>query len=131
MPWRKQFKSNEEYNAWYREYREFNRDKMRDYNRKYNQKWRKENGYHNEIASTLKYPEKVKARRLLGYAIKKCKVLKAPCLKCGREDSQAHHIDYNLPYEVIWLCPPCHTKEHKKDIHRFSCSILKNIVYWK
>src|SRR3990167_6013912 len=114
MPSRNQYKTNEEYNEYFRIYRELNQDKMNAYNREYNRKWRKENGYHNEINSKLRYPEKEKARRILQVAVRAGKILKSPCL-CGNPKSQAHHGDYSLPLEVVWLCPRCHSKEHKKE----------------
>ena len=35
------------------------------------------------------------------------------CVDCGRTASiEAHHIDYNDPDKIIWLCSPCHRKAH-------------------
>ncbi len=38
------------------------------------------------------------------------------CQKCGDGSMKlhAHHEDYNKPTDVIWLCPSCHFKIHKK-----------------
>lgn len=37
------------------------------------------------------------------------------CEHCPEsENLHAHHPDYNKPLEVIWLCPSCHGKEHKR-----------------
>lgn len=46
MPRRKQFKTNKEYNKWFQEYREKNREKIRAYNKKCN--WR----YRNKIKTS-------------------------------------------------------------------------------
>lgn len=35
-----------------------------------------------------------------------------PCVKCGARDSEAHHEDYNLPLDVVWLCKGCHVERH-------------------
>lgn len=35
------------------------------------------------------------------------------CSKCGKEGKiQAHHEDYDKPFEVTWLCWNCHIKRH-------------------
>lgn len=114
MPFRSSFKSNEEYNAWFREYRRKNAEKLRAYNRKYNHEWRLKNGYNNENKSKKKYPEKEHARRLLQYAVKTGRIKKTPCVKCGSIKSQGHHDDYFKPLKVIWLCAPHHREAHKK-----------------
>ncbi len=36
-----------------------------------------------------------------------------PPMKNGRTRIQAHHPDYNNPYEVMWLCQKCHHEWHK------------------
>ena len=36
------------------------------------------------------------------------------CVHCNREGwIVGHHENYNLPYEVIWLCASCHKKIHQ------------------
>jgi hypothetical protein len=36
-----------------------------------------------------------------------------PCLFCGGENSQMHHIDYTKPLSVFWFCRECHLTLHK------------------
>ena len=37
------------------------------------------------------------------------------CSKCGAEGKiEAHHEDYTKPFEVIWLCRPCHREADAK-----------------
>lgn len=113
MPFTKQFKTKAEYNAWFQNYRDENREKIRAYNREYNREYRKRNGYGNEENSRKRYPEKVRARRILRYAVRNLLIKKLPCKDCGKSNSQAHHNDYSKPLEVLWLCPLHHTRMHK------------------
>lgn len=32
---------------------------------------------------------------------------------CGKEQSEAHHLDYEQPLMVMWLCSDCHTQIHR------------------
>lgn len=42
------------------------------------------------------------------------------CNRCNEEKPflklEAHHCDYSLPLEVLWLCMPCHKEWHKNNI---------------
>lgn len=114
MPNLSNFKTKEERNEYYREYRKRNREKLRKYNREYNKNWRAENGYHNEEKSKLRYPEKQKARGKISNEIIMGRLERKPCAICGQENAQAHHPDYSKPLEVEWLCPLHHTEAHKK-----------------
>jgi hypothetical protein len=42
------------------------------------------------------------------------KIKKASCVKCGSEDSQRHHPDYNNPLHVVWMCRECHLEYHRE-----------------
>ena len=64
------------------------------------------------------------AQNLLEQAIENGKIeRKTVCEECGnssvfldgRTSIQAHHFDYNKPYDVIWLCQKCHHKWHKQN----------------
>lgn len=114
MPNLKLFKTKEEYNKYYTEYRQKNLKKLRAYNREYNKKWRKENGYHNEINSQKRYPEKVKARSIINNLIYTGKLIRGNCAICDKPKGQAHHEDYNQPLKIIWLCPVHHREADDK-----------------
>lgn len=97
---------------YFRKYREKNRNKLRKYNRVYNRLWRKENGYYNEENSAKKYPERVYARQLTQVAIRNGKIIATPCEVCGKTKVQAHHDNYDKPFEVRFLCPVHHKVIH-------------------
>lgn len=102
---------NKEY---FRKYRAENREKWRNYRREYNKKWRKENGYHNEINSKERYPEKENCRKESRRLLKQGKIVKEPCEECGSKKSQMHHTDYTKPSKVRWLCALHHSIEEKR-----------------
>jgi hypothetical protein len=95
-----------------REYRKIKRKKLRDYNREYNKAWRKKFGYHNEKNSQLRYPEKVKARKVLNRAIANGTIKRGTCCVCSEMNAQAHHDDYSKPLEVKWFCALHHKQHH-------------------
>lgn len=55
-----------------------------------------------------------KAVAKIGWAIKSGKIIrKEICEKCNKKSrTQAHHHDYSKPYDVVFLCRPCHCIEH-------------------
>jgi hypothetical protein len=59
-----------------------------------------------------KFKKKSSARHKVWEAIKKGKLIRLPCEKCGNPKSQAHHEDYSKPLKVMWLCP-MHHYEHE------------------
>ena len=50
-----------------------------------------------------RYPEKEKARRMVGRAVKSGELQRQPCAICGANKTEAHHIDYSRPLDVVWL----------------------------
>lgn len=52
------------------------------------------------------------ARSFTNHAINAGKIIREPCADCGKEQSEAHHLDYNLPLLIAWLCADCHRKLH-------------------
>ena len=55
-------------------------------------------------------PAKTKARK----QARQLNRFRQPCERCGSEESEKHHPDYEKPLEVIWLCRPCHGLEHRR-----------------
>lgn len=106
MPDRKRFKTNEEYNQWFKEYRKRFPEKWREYRKK-----RTQIKGHDYIKYEKRYPEKYRAHKLLQYAVKKGYILRGVC-KCGETKTQGHHEDYSKPLEVVWVCHQCHAKLH-------------------
>ncbi len=68
-------------------------------------------------ASRAKWNEKnlnkKKAHNTLNRAIRAGKIERMPCSDCGELKSEGHHVDYEKPFEVIWLC-----KQHHVDLHK-------------
>jgi len=57
--------------------------------------------------------QKIWCRNATNKAISSGKLIKQPCELCGSTKSvEAHHNDYNNPFEVNWLCGKCHNMHH-------------------
>jgi hypothetical protein len=56
--------------------------------------------------------KKANARNTLNNAIHSGKLERLPCIICMAPKAEAHHNNYNLPLQVLWLC-----KQHHEDIH--------------
>ena len=61
------------------------------------------------------HQDSLKVKRLVLKSIKQG-LLERPleCAMCGRERCRinAHHNDYDFPYDIIWLCSSCHRIIH-------------------
>ena len=47
-------------------------------------------------------------------AIRSGELVRQICFRCGEEKTVAHHEDYDKPFDVVWLCQPCHKQRHKE-----------------
>lgn len=69
------------------------------------------------IAEYRKKPRvKIKnmARWYTNHEIRAGRINREPCAMCNKEQAEAHHLDYNQPLLIVWLCPDCHRKVHLK-----------------
>ncbi len=66
----------------------------------------------------VKDKEKIACRQIFHTALRNGEVTKKPCSICESEEfAEGHHIDYDKPLEVIWLC-----KKHHRKLHALSVS---------
>ena len=58
--------------------------------------------------------KKYLAKRAVGYALSRGKLVRLPCWVCGEKDSQAHHPSYaeDMRLCVVWLCSNHHNEIH-------------------
>ena len=63
-------------------------------------KWRKKNKEHRRCHSKI------------SNAIRDNRLTRQPCRICGTAGGEAHHLSYDDPYNIDWLCKSCHTKLH-------------------
>ena len=56
--------------------------------------------------------KKANARAYLHVYVRRGKIVKQCCEICGSSKVEAHHLDYNKPLEVKWLCRECHLNLH-------------------
>lgn len=52
------------------------------------------------------------ARKYTNLAILRGELTREPCAFCGKEQGEAHHLDYNQPLLIVWLCSDCHRELH-------------------
>jgi len=91
--------------------------------RLYKKKWRTE---HRELvaegnkARRKKSKKKIAAQKKIYRAVRDGKIRRpSTCSKADntcRGDTQAHHLDYDKPFEVVWLCMSHHQREHLDDL---------------
>lgn len=53
------------------------------------------------------------ARTKLNHYLRDKHIKRKPCEVCGNPKTEAHHDDYEKPFEIRWLCFKCHRKLHK------------------
>lgn len=66
---------------------------------------------HRELPAEAK--AKAVCRAILRVYVRRGKVVRSPCARCGNPRVEAHHKDYSRPLDVVWLCRECHLKEHR------------------
>jgi hypothetical protein len=72
----------------------------------YYRDWRKRTPYTQE--QLYKQRTRLKTLSLVQRGI----IAKQACAVCQATDVQAHHADYDDPYNVQWLCLTCHRQHH-------------------
>jgi len=61
-----------------------------------------------------KYPNKYKATRMVGSAVRDGRLFREPCEECGTEKNVVgHHDDYLKPLNVRWMCQAHHLQWHR------------------
>ena len=58
--------------------------------------------------------ERHAARRALRAAIESGRVSPQPCAVCGNQHVEGHHVAYDMPLDVVWLCKPHHRQLHNE-----------------
>lgn len=54
------------------------------------------------------------ARAYLNVYVRRGKVVREPCIRCGATPTEGHHyLGYDRPLDVVWLCRPHHREQHK------------------
>lgn len=128
-------KKNRDYvNAYQKEWRKGNKERLRVLRRKnylknkkyivsYQKEWRKNNmdrvlksnkRWVDKYRKEPKNKIKISARRKLLRAVQSGVVKRGVCRDCSSKRVQAHHTDYSKPLIVIWLCDKHHKLEHVK-----------------
>lgn len=61
-------------------------------------------------------PNRYKATNIVNNAIRDGKINKIPCFCCGSSNVVAHHVSYDLPLDIVWLC-----QKHHRQLHTNLC----------
>ena len=62
----------------------------------------------------IRYPERAIARDAMRQKIRSGKIVRQPCSVCGEKNAQSHHINYERPFDIVWLCVKHHSEIHQK-----------------
>lgn len=63
----------------------------------------------------IRDPFKENCRGKVTNAIRRGKLIRLPCEVCKNPKSEAHHKDYNKPFEIEWLCRIHHRQADYRD----------------
>jgi hypothetical protein len=86
----------------------------------YMKQWRKDRGGRSGYLSD-EARLRSNARAYLHVYLKRGKLKKGLCKKCGSPHVEAHHTDYRAPLEVTWLCHKHHLELGTKiAVHNYS-----------
>lgn len=124
-------RKTEDKNAYARQWRLANPDKVKAYEGKrkydpakerlkYERKMRRLKGENYVVGdpsnksplSSEEREKRRKARQTYKTALKRGKITPLPCLICG-DEAEGHHPDYDRPLDVVWLCEKHHQEVHK------------------
>jgi len=89
-------------------------EKRREWDRTHKKKYRQnhpEVGFNTAMSVWNKNPTRAHSRQVVYYALKSGMIEKpTTCSRCGREGCviQAHHLSYDDPLDIEWLCVSCH-----------------------
>jgi ribosome-binding protein aMBF1 (putative translation factor) len=69
----------------------------------------------------INYKQHQKARSTISLLVRKEKIHSTPCELCdSTKDISGHHLDYNYPEIVVWLCRKCHNHvDREKHSHKY------------
>jgi hypothetical protein len=141
-------KNKEKQAAYYREWRKSNKGRIASIQRTWSEnnkeklaeRARAHYATHKEkvLATKAKWvlanPEKHAAHAAISEALAKGRITRpTSCSICGTACTpHGHHPDYSKRLEVIWVCSPCHNKEHRKELdmdsdkpRKFECREVK------
>lgn len=76
----------------------------------YNEYSREHKPKYNQLS--IEEKKKKICRTYAGRYVRKGKIVKQSCSKCGNPNSEMHHENYDKRLEVIWLCRGCHVDLH-------------------
>lgn len=81
--------------------------------RKYDRKRRQtEQGQLAKRALRERHKDKYAARKQVELAVAQGQIQRLPCEICGEVKSHAHHVSYDAPLLVTWLCHGHHMQTH-------------------
>ena len=124
-----QRRKTDEWKEWRKDHQKRNREKIStkaiEYYHKNNNVYEKQKQWRNKNKekfkiyidkSNEKYPQRLRARKILNYHINIGNMTRPnKCSNCLKEcKPEAHHTNYERALDVQWLCRSCHGFEHRK-----------------